>query len=222
LSASDKARVLIVEDHPIFRDGLVQLINRQRDLIVCAEAADAKQALAAAESELPDVVLLDLMLQGTGGLELLKQLRAFLPKVPVLVLTMNDETLYAERALRAGASGYLMKQEASSTVITAIRAVLAGEIHVSRAIEVTLMRKGLAAADPTPSQGAGRLSDRELQVFELIGAGVPTREIATRLGISVKTIETHRENIKRKLELASGAELVGRAQRWVRGSPDSE
>lgn len=222
LSDSDKARVLIVEDHPIFRDGLVQLISRQRDLIVCAEAADAKQALAAAEAEPPDVILLDLMLQGTGGLELLKQLRALLPKVPILVLTMNDETLYAERALRAGASGYLMKQEASSTVITAIRAVLAGEIYVSRAIEVTLMRKGLAAPEVTPFKGAGRLSDRELQVFELIGAGVPTREIATRLGVSVKTIETHRENIKRKLGLASGVELVGRAQQWVRGSPAAD
>lgn len=140
------------------------------------------------------------------------------PELPILVLSMYDEALYAERALRAGASGYLMKQEASGTVTGAIRAVLAGQIHVSRTIEVTLMQKGLAVPDLRPPDNVARLSDRELQVFELIGAGVPTREIATRLGVSIKTIETHRENIKRKLGLASGAELLARAQEWVRSA----
>lgn len=218
MSTSPKARVLIVEDHPIFREGLVQLINRQRDLAVCAEATDAREALAAAEQHRPDTILLDLTLKGIGGLELLKELRFLHPKLPILVLTMSDESLYAERALRAGASGYLMKQQASSDVIAAIRAVLAGEMHMSRALEIALMRKAIAALELTASGAIGALSDRELQIFEIIGAGVPTRDIALRLGISIKTIETHRENIKRKLDLSSGSELLTRAQKWVRGA----
>ncbi len=218
MSTNSKARVLIVEDHPIFREGLVQLINRQRDLAVCAEATDSREALAAAARHLPDIILLDLTLKGIGGLELLKEIKALHPKPPILVLTMNDESLYAERALRAGASGYLMKQEASSDVIAAIRTVLAGEMHMSRAIEIALMRKAIANPELTASDAIGALSDRELQIFEIIGAGVPTRDIATRLGISIKTIETHRENIKRKLDLASGADLLTRAQEWVRGA----
>lgn len=212
-----KARVLVVEDHPIYRDGLTQLIDRQRDLHVCAEASTAKEALALAKSHRPDLVLLDLTLQGTGGVEVLRQLKALHPKLPVLVLSMHDEAQYAERVLRAGAAGYLMKQEASGTLIGAIRAVLAGELHMSRRMEVTLMRKALAVPELSPDDTVSGLTDRELQVFELIGAGIPTREIATRLGVSSKTIETHRENIKRKLELAGGPELVIRARTWVRG-----
>ena len=213
-----RARVLVVEAHPIFRKGLVQLINRQRDLAVCAAPADVPQALAAAAGSRPAIILLDLELSGIGGLELLKQLKALAPKVPILILTMNDEALYAERALRAGASGYLMKQEASETVIRAIRAVLAGELHVSRKMEIQLMRKGLAVPELSAADSVSRLSDRELQVFELIGAALPTREIASRLGVSGKTIETHRENIKRKLGLGNGAALVTRAQQWVCGT----
>ena len=215
---ADKARVLVAEDHPIFREGLVQLINRQHDLIVCAEPAGAQEALAAAETSSPSIILLDLAVGGTGGIELLKQLKALAPKVPILILTMNDEALYAERALRAGASGYLMKQDASGTVIGAIRAVLAGGLHVSRTMEIALMRKGLAVPELSSADRVSRLSDRELQVFELIGAALPTREIAARLGVSGKTIETHRENIKRKLDLANGAALVTRAKQWVRGT----
>ena len=153
----------------------MQLIGRQSDLEVCAEAGDHREALEAAGRHAPDIVLLDLMLDGTGGLELLKQLKVLAPNVAILVLSMHDEALYAERALRAGASGYLMKQEASGTVIGAIRAVLAGQIHVSRTIEVTLMQKGLAAPEISQPDSVARLSDRELQVFELIGASVPTR-----------------------------------------------
>ena len=210
--------MLVVEDHPIFREGLIQLINHQCDLAVCAAPADGPQALAAAAASRPAIILLDLALGGTSGIELLKQLKALAPKVPVLILTMNDETLYAERALRAGASGYLMKQESSETVIRAIRAVLAGELHVSRKIEIRLMHKGLAVHELSAADNVSRLSDRELQVFELIGAALPTREIASRLGVSGKTIETHRENIKRKLDLANGAALVTRAKQWVCGT----
>ena len=138
--------------------------------------------------------------------------------MPVLILTMNDESLYAERALRAGASGYLMKQEASGTVVGAIREVLAGGLHVSRKIGLILMRKGLAVPGLSPDDSVSRLSNRELQVFELIGAEVATREIAIRLGVSGKTIETHRENIKRKLDLANGAALSTRAKQWMLGT----
>jgi len=217
-AAPRKARVLIVEDHPIFREGLAKLVNRQADLLVCAEAATPREALAAVEKHAPEVAVLDLVLNGAGGIEMIKQLRALFPQLGILVLSMHEESVYAERVLRAGASGYVMKQEASGTVIAAIRAVLAGEIHVSRKITVSLMQKALAAPEICVGDVPAHLSNRELQVFELIGAGIATREIATRLGLSVKTIETHRENIKHKLDLPNGAELVNRAQTWVRGA----
>lgn len=218
MSASDghAARVLIVEDHPIFREGLAQLINRQEGLAVCGEADDPKSAVAAVEKHDPDVVVLDLMLNGAGGIQLIKQLRALSAKARILVLSMHDESAFAERALRAGASGYLMKQEASGAVINAIRTILSGELHVSRKVSIWLMQKALSTPEIAPEDEVSKLSDRELHVFELIGAGVPTREIATRLGLSVKTVDTHRENIKRKLELSNGSELVNRAQSWVR------
>ena len=216
-TTTPKTRVLLVEDHPIFREGLAQLINRQSDLFVCAEAGTPKEAIAAAHAHAPEVAVLDLMLNGAGGTELIKQMRALFPGVPLLVLSMHEESVYAERVLRAGASGYVMKQEASGTVVTAIRTVVAGEMHVSRKLTVSLMQKALAAPEPIAGDEAALLSDRELQIFELIGANVPTREIATRLGVSGKTVETHRENIKRKLDLTTGAELVTRAQAWVHG-----
>ena len=217
-AAPDKARVLIVEDHPIFRDGLAQLINRQQDLAVCGECDDAKEIVAAIKTQKPDVILLDLMLNGAGGVDLIKQLRALFPKVRILVLSMHDESVFAARVLRAGALGYVMKQEASGNVIAALRTVLAGEIHVSRKVGIALMQKAIAVPEGEPADGVAQLSDRELHVFELIGAGVPTREIATRLGISIKTVETHRENIKHKLDLTSGADLVARARAWVGAS----
>ncbi len=216
-AAVRKARVLVVEDHPIFREGLAQLINRQPDLTVCAEAATPQEAIAAVEKDAPEIAVLDLMLNGAGGIELIKQLHALFPQLRLLVLSMHDENVYAERVLRAGASGYVMKQEASGTVIAAIREVLAGEMHVSRKLTVSLMQKALAVPETGADDVTAALSDRELQVFELIGAGVATRDIATRLGLSVKTIETHRENIKHKLDLPSGVELVVRARAWIDG-----
>lgn len=214
----NKARVLIVEDHPIFREGLVQLINRQQDLMACGECDNAKEIVAAIEVQKPDVILLDLMLNGAGGVDSIKQLCALYPQVRILVLSMHDESVFAARVLRAGALGYVMKQEASGNVIAALRTVLAGEIHVSRKVGIALMQKAIQMPEPSAADGAAKLSDRELHVFELIGASVPTREIATRLGISIKTVETHRENIKHKLDLESGAELVARAKEWVGGT----
>jgi len=217
-AAASKARVLIVEDHPLFREALVQLINRQQDLVACGECDDSREIAAAIENQKPDLLLLDLMLNGAGGVDLIKQLHALFPKLRILVLSMHDESVFAARVLRAGALGYVMKQEASSHVIAALRTVLAGEIHVSRKVGIALMQKAIAAPEGEGGDGVAKLSDRELHVFELIGAGVPTREIAKRLGISVKTAETHRQNIKHKLDLRSGSDLVTRAQDWVRGS----
>ncbi|EDY20540.1 two component transcriptional regulator, LuxR family [Chthoniobacter flavus Ellin428] len=213
-----KARVLIVEDHEIFREGLAQLINRQPDFMVCGECDDPKGIAAAIEKAEPDVLLLDLMLHGAGGIDLIKQLHTLFPKVRILVLSMHDETVFAPRALRAGALGYVMKQEASGQVLAALRAVVVGELHVSRKVGITLMQRAIKMPELSAADGVAKLSDRELHVFELIGAGIPTREIATRLGISIKTVETHRENIKHKLELQSGTELVTRAKEWVDGA----
>lgn len=217
-AAPPKARVLIVEDHPIFREGLAQLIDRQRNLSVCGECGDAKEIVSAIEAQKPHALLLDLMLNGAGGIDLIKQLHTLFPKLRILVLSMHDESVFAARALRAGALGYVMKQEASVNVVNALRTVLAGELHVSRKIGITLMQKGIASPEVEPAGSVAKLSDRELHVFELIGAGVPTREIAARLGISIKTAETHCENNKHKLDLATGADLVASAQAWVRGA----
>ncbi len=204
-----KKRVLIVDDHPLMREGLAQLIGKQRDLIACGEAATAADAKSAVERDAPDVVILDLMLGYSDGLDLIKFLKAIAPQVPVLVISMHDETVYAERALLAGAMGYITKQEASDKVLDAVRAVLRGEAFLSGRMRALLSRSGGEPVAALP------LSDRELHVFRLIGAGLPTRQIAERLTLSVKTIESYRENIKVKLGLADGAALSARAHAWV-------
>jgi len=210
-------RVLIVDDHPIVRAGLAQLINRESDLMVCGEAGSSAEALAAVEDHDPELVLLDISIKGANGIEVMKCLRESHPELPVLMLSMHDEKLYAERAISAGARGYVMKQEAPGTVLTAIRSVLQGKIYVSDSMTTCIIRDlMLSGMDPNKYRsGIKKLSDRELEIYELIGSGLTTREIADKLNVSIKTVETHRVHIRQKLKLRSAADLTHRAIRWV-------
>ncbi len=216
-----QAKVLVVEDHPIVRDGLSRLLSGHEDLTVCGEVEGVKGALKAVGSLSPDVVIVDLSLRDGSGLELIKDIKARCDRLPILVLSMHDESLYAERALRAGAKGYVMKQEATETLLTAIRRVLRGDIWVSDEIAARMLRKFTSGAPPTPLSPLERLSDRELEVLELIGWGLATCQIAEKLHLSVKTIEYYRANIKQKLNLKNARELFRHAVQWVEGAPAS-
>ena len=215
--------VMLVDDHPIVRQGMAVLINQEPDLSVSSEAFNAAEALEKLNAGLPDAVVIDVSLQGTSGIDLTKSIRDRYPKLPILILSMHDEALYAERALRAGARGYVMKQEAAETVIQAIRTVLAGNIYLSNKLSAKVLRDMVDGVKPTDSDlyGIDRLSDRELEVFELIGRGNTTRRIAEVLGLSIKTIETHRAHIKQKLKLKNATELVHRAYHWIETSAGS-
>lgn len=207
--------ILIVDDHPLFREGLVHLLQNERDLVVCGEAGTAAEALALVEKLRPALVLLDISLPDRNGLELIKDLRALRPELPVLVISMHDESLHAERVLRAGARGYIMKQEGGGKILNAIRRVLSGQIYVSEKMSALILQR-LAGQRPKASRSPiEQLSDREFEVFSLLGQGLATREIARRLNLSVKTVEVHRVNIKRKLGLRNATELVRHAVRWV-------
>jgi DNA-binding NarL/FixJ family response regulator len=216
--SSAPARILIVDDHPIFRHGLVRLLNEEKDLRVCAEAHDAKEAMIAARQFRPSLAIIDIALPGTNGIDLAKMLRHEWPNLPILILSMYKDALYAERALRAGARGYIAKQEASDNLIAAIRHVLDGKIYVNEEARARIER-----TLPVPSTDAAgaiaHLSDRELQVFQLIGAGKSTRQIAQDLNLSVKTIESYRAHIKEKMGLESGYALVQSAIYWNHFEP---
>ncbi len=212
---SNKAKVLLVDDHPIVRQGLAELIGQEADLSVCCEAQDASEALQAIAASKPDIALVDVSLQGTGGIELIKMIKASYPHVPVLVLSMHDETLYAERALRAGARGYVMKEEATERLLMAVRKVLSGQIYLSERMAGRLLSKFVDGAPEGGRSPMERLSDRELEIFEFIGHGLSTRRIAEKLHLSVKTIESHREHIKEKLKLTGSQELMRHAMQWV-------
>ena len=206
--ARQGAAVLIVDDHPVVRHGLAQFINRERDLYVCGQAGDAHEALSAIDSLHPDVVIVDLALKDRPGIDLIKDIEVRHPGLPVLVLSMHDEGLWAERCLRAGARGYIMKEEGTEVVVAALRRVLGGEIWVSNAIGTRLLHrlsKGAVAAESSP---LSMLSDRELVIFRMIGLGLSTRDIAGRLSLSVKTVDTYRDRIREKLNLKTGAELL--------------
>lgn len=208
-------RILIVDDHPIMRQGLAQLIAQEPGLAVCGEAEDAHGALQAIGRLHPDVAIVDIALKEGNGLELIKDIKIRYPELAVLVLSMYDESIYAERCLRAGARGYVTKAEASSRVIEALREVLRGGVYVTQQMASKMLRK-LVGGDPNlDSFPMDRLSDREFQVFELIGQGLQGREIAKKLTLSVKTVDAHRENIKKKLDLASATELLIYAVQWV-------
>jgi len=209
-----RARILIVDDHPVVRQGLALLIGQQEDLAVCGEAEDAAHAITAIEALKPDLVLVDVSLKGTDGIDLTKDIKGRFPSLPVLVLSMLDESFYAERALRAGAKGYVMKQEATDKVLTAIRKVLSGEVFVSDKMVSRMLQK-MAGDSVSGSTPVDLLSDREMTVFQLIGRGYSTARIAEELHLSVKTVETHRAHIKEKLNLADAAELSGYAGQWL-------
>lgn len=209
-------RILIVDDHPVFRHGIGALISSASDLTVCGEADSAPTALEAVRKLNPDVVLLDISLTGTNGIELIKLIKAERPKLPILMLSMHDESLYALRSLRAGALGYVMKAEAMTHVLDALRTVLAGETYVSAGFKERLLHSAVQSTENGLGSPVDRLSDREMEVLTLLGRGASTREIAAQLHLSVKTIETHRAHIKEKLGFKDAAEVVRFAADWAR------
>ncbi len=210
-----KRTVLIVDDHPIVRQGLAQLIDQEEDLQVCGQAEDAHEAMQAIRTLKPDMVVVDISLRDTSGMELIKDLKVQYPDLPVLTLSMHDEAVYGERALRAGAKGYIMKQEATEKVVTAIRRVLAGELYVSDDMAAKMVSKLVGGGSRKTGSPVECLSDRELEVFRLIGEGYGTREMAEKLHLSIKTIETYRAHIKDKLGLEDANELLRCAIQWV-------
>lgn len=206
-----KYKILLVDDHPILRQGLAQMINEEKELMVVGQFEEASKALDAVIALKPDAAIVDISLKGSSGIELLKNIKVQYPKLLVLVLSMHDESLYAERALRAGASGYIMKQEATDQVLVALRKVLNGEIYLSEKMSSKLMHQLVSGRATDAGSLMERLSDRELEIFGLIGEGRGTRQIAEQLHLSVKTIESHRAHIKEKLNLKNATELVHRA-----------
>ena len=213
-----RTRIVIADDHAIVRRGLCDLIAHEADLEVCAEAATPHETIEAIESRDPDVAVLDLMFAGVTGFDLLRDIKARF-SVRTLILSMHDESYYAERCLRAGASGYIMKQEASDQIVRAIRIVAQGKIYLSENISGKLLHV-FRDGKPAPT-GVDRLTDRELQVFELLGQGMTTRQIAGALHLSVKTVETHRLNIMSKLTIANPNELIKKAVHWVKDEVDT-
>jgi DNA-binding NarL/FixJ family response regulator len=210
----DKKRILVVDDHPIIRQGLALMLNREADLVVCGEAEDATGAMLVMASARPDVLIVDISLNGPDGLDLLKNIRTTHPALPVLILSMHDESIYAERALRAGANGYIMKQEATEKVLVAIRRILNGEIYVSERIANKMLKHYITGSSSLKNSSISDLSDRELEVFRLIGEGHGTRQIAEELHLSIKTVESYQAHIKEKLSLRSARELMQHAIQW--------
>lgn len=213
-SLARKSRVFVVDDHPIVRQGLTLMINAESDLTVCGEAEEAQTALQAIVESSPDILIVDISLNGPDGLELVKHVRAILPEIPILVLSMHDEATYAERALRARANGYIMKQEATEKVLIAIRRILSGGIYLSDRMANKLLQQHMGGSAAAGQSRITELSDRELEVFRLIGDGHATRQIAEELHLSVKTVETYQAHIKEKLLLRTGRELVQQAIFW--------
>src|ERR1700735_5112296 len=216
-STPRKKMVFVVDDHPIVRQGLTLLINQECDLAVCGEAEEMHSALAAVLAVRPDILIVDISLNGPDGLELLKNVRISSPRLPVLILSMHDESIYAERALRRGAQGYIMKQEAAEKVLVALRRILSKEIYVSERIANRMLQRYIGSRGVGRPASVADLTDRELEVFRLIGEGHSTRRIAEELHISVKTVESYQAHIKEKLSLRSARELVQHAIQWSVG-----
>lgn len=209
-----KRTVFVIDDHPIVREGLTRLINGEPDLFVCGAAEDIYEALRSMEVLKPDIAIADISLKGPDGIELIKHLKTRIPGLPVLVLSIHDESIYAPRALRAGARGYMMKQEATENVLVALRRVLTGEVYLSDRMANKMLQQFVGTGG-TLKFPVDRLSDRELEVFRLIGQGHGTRRIAEELHLSVKTVESYREHIKEKMLLDDASELVRYAIQWM-------
>jgi DNA-binding NarL/FixJ family response regulator len=210
-----KIRLLIVDDHPVMRRGLSQVVSELGNMEVCGEAASKEEAFAGMANLKPDVVIVDISLGQDNGLDLIKEAKVRFPGTKLLVHSMHDETMFAERVLQAGALGYVGKNESTQSLIDAIRRVVAGEVHLSPRMTNRVLRRAAGSMAAPGETGLNSLSDRELQVFEMIGRGLSTKRIAACLSLSIKTVESHRENIKGKLRLANGSELTREAVRWV-------
>jgi DNA-binding NarL/FixJ family response regulator len=215
-----KTKVFLVDDHPLVREWLSQLIQQESDMEVCGEAEDVAEAVNKIEQLRPDIVVADISLKKSHGLELVKDLQVRLPELPVLVLSMHDESLYAERVLRAGAKGYITKQEATKKILLAIRQVLSGQIYVSEKMATRMLHKLVLGRNQETTSPVERLTDRELEVFQLIGRGQGTRRIADELHLGVKTVESYRARIKEKLKLEDGTQLLQQAIQWVHSLGD--
>jgi DNA-binding NarL/FixJ family response regulator len=214
-TAVKKTRVLIVDDHPMTRAGLVHVINHQPDLTVCGEAESAAQALDILDSSRPDLLLIDITLPGKSGLELIKDVKAMRPELLMLVISMHDESLYADRVLRAGARGYITKHEGGEKLMEAIRHVLRGKIYVSESMSAHILEIFSGGQTGLDRSSIEKLSDREFEVFEALGEGLSSQRIAKKLHLSAKTVDAHRANIKTKLNIKTTAELIAYAARWT-------
>jgi DNA-binding NarL/FixJ family response regulator len=212
----EKSRILIVDDHPLFCEGLRQMIDRNTQLVVCGQVPDAAGGMKAVAELKPDLVLVDISLEGTNGIDLIKTLKAKYDELPILVISMHDESLYAERALRAGAQGYIMKNQPAKTVRAAIFKVLGGDIFLSEKMSTSMLAKLMKGKTEPPVSPIQQLSDRELEVFQMLGQGKPTRQIAEELDLTIPTIHSFRLRIKEKLQFKSSTEMMLHAMQWVR------
>jgi len=212
-----KIRIYIIEDHPIFRHGLIQLLNAEAGIDVCGESDNHLSGLRGVRDQKPDFVVVDISLKDSSGIELIKDIRDYFPKMPILALSMHDENIYAERVLRAGARGYLMKQEAPEIIIRAIRQIMEGKVFVSDQMAAKMLSVFAEGRTNIKGSPVDILSDRELEVFRMIGEGSSTRQIAEKLHVSIKTVENHRAHIKDKLNLQGSIELIQHATLWVQG-----
>jgi DNA-binding NarL/FixJ family response regulator len=216
-----KTKILVVDDHPIVRQGLAQVINQEPDMVMDSEAADVAEAMERFRKAKPDFAIIDISLKGGNGLDLTKSLLALDPKFPVLIMSMHDESLYVQRVLKAGARGYLMKQEASERVVNAVRKILAGDVYVSERMNEALLNQLASGSSGKNAKSASveNLSDRELEILQLVGQGHGTRQIAEEIHVSVKTVESHYAKIKEKLNLKNANELIQYAVKWYHTEP---
>jgi DNA-binding NarL/FixJ family response regulator len=214
-----KAKIFIVDDHPLVREWLSNLIEKNSDLMVCGEAEDATRALSAISEDQPDLAIVDLSLGGGSGIDLIQTMRSSFPNVAVIVLSMHDEDVYAERCIRAGARGYIMKRETTKKIIEAIREVLKGNLYLSKSMNEKLIQKGVWSDSPNIAPSISSLSDRELEVFKLLGHGYDINEIAKMLDVNIKTVHTYAARIKEKMKVSTAAELLREALRWKERLP---